>query len=61
MAEVIALKRRRPEAALERLNRLTGLDFSEWPESLLAEDEGDPRDEARREVARVHALFPGRS
>ena len=35
MSNVISLRKRAPEHALERLNRETGLDFSEWPESLL--------------------------
>lgn len=33
---VIALNQRKPRAALEHLNRVTGLNFSRWPESLLA-------------------------
>lgn len=41
MAKVVSLKERRPKQALERLNRLTGLDFRHWPESLL--DAGDDR------------------
>ena len=35
MGQVIPLHRAAPESAVERLNRLTGLDFSEYPESLL--------------------------
>lgn len=35
MGRVIELKRRAPKAALESLNRMTGLDFHSWPESLL--------------------------
>ena len=34
-AEVVHLHRRDPQAALERLNRITGLSFSRWPESLV--------------------------
>lgn len=43
MATVINLDQRRPDAALERLNRQTGLDFRDWPESLLdaRKDEGE--------------------
>lgn len=33
--KVIHLHRRAPEAALEALNRLTGLRFSHWPDSLV--------------------------
>lgn len=32
---VIHLHRRDPQEALERLNRITGLHFARWPESLL--------------------------
>jgi hypothetical protein len=35
MANLISFDQRRPDAALERLNRRTGLDFRDWPESLL--------------------------
>lgn len=35
MGNVIAINSRRPAQSLEHLNRLTGLDFSDWPESLL--------------------------
>lgn len=34
---VVHLHRRVPQEALERLNRLTGLKFSNWPESLVPE------------------------
>ncbi|SFH72983.1 hypothetical protein SAMN05216206_0041 [Pseudomonas guineae] len=32
--QVIYLHQRDPQAALERLNRITGLRFSDWPQSL---------------------------
>ena len=32
--KVIHLHQRAPQEALERLNRITGLCFSSWPESL---------------------------
>lgn len=32
---VIHLYRRDPQQALERLNRITGLRFARWPESLV--------------------------
>jgi len=43
MATVINFDQRRPDTALERLNRQTGLNFRDWPESLLdtRADEGD--------------------
>lgn len=37
MGKVIRIQDKAPEAALERLQRLTGLDFASWPESLLSE------------------------
>lgn len=33
-AKVIYLHQLDPQAALERLNRLTGLQFTSWPQSL---------------------------
>lgn len=33
--KVIPLHRRDPQQALTRLNRVTGLRFARWPESLL--------------------------
>ncbi len=33
--KVIHLHRRDPQGALTRLNRITGLRFSRWPESLV--------------------------
>ncbi|MFP1684096.1 hypothetical protein ACLD0W_16405 [Alloalcanivorax sp. C16-1] len=35
MSRIIRMEQRCPEAALDNLNRLTGLDFQSWPESLL--------------------------
>lgn len=32
---IIHLHRRDPQEALKRLNRITGLRFASWPESLL--------------------------
>lgn len=34
---VVHLHRRAPREALEQLNRLTGLQFFDWPESLRGE------------------------
>lgn len=34
--KVIYLYQRDPQAALERLNRITGLRFSSWPQSLVS-------------------------
>lgn len=33
--QVIHLYQRAPQEALERLNRITGLRFARWPESLV--------------------------
>lgn len=38
MSKVVYIEKQHPETALENLNRLTGLDFQSWPESLLDED-----------------------
>lgn len=44
MSKVIRIEKRHPETALENLNRLTGLDFQSWPESLLETGQGiEPR------------------
>ena len=40
MSKILTLHKHRPETALKNLNRLTGLDFQSWPESLI--DNGDP-------------------
>lgn len=49
--KVIHLHRRDPQEALTRLNRITGLSFARWPESLLAHVAQDARarDEAESE------------
>lgn len=35
MGKVTEIRQRHPDQALENLNRLTGLAFSRWPESLV--------------------------
>lgn len=35
MGMIIKLNSRQPARSLESLNRLTGLDFQNWPESLI--------------------------
>lgn len=35
MSKIVTLSKVRPETALDNLNRLTGLDFQQWPESLI--------------------------
>ena len=55
-AKVVHLHRRKPREALEHLNRVTGLGFSRWPESLVgycrqvAEDEAMRARECSREA-----------
>lgn len=44
MGKVIQIHRRRPDRALEQLNRLTGLDFGSWPESLVDRTPTDARE-----------------
>lgn len=39
MSKVVHIGKRHPETALENLNRLTGLDFQSWPESLLTDED----------------------
>lgn len=44
MSNVIPFHRHRRRAELERLNRLTGLEFRHWPESLLSDDTSGNRE-----------------
>lgn len=57
--KVVHLHQRDPQSALERLNRITGLQFSSWPESLLpvvheeakcalAQEESEPVSQVRQ-------------
>ncbi len=43
---ILYLHQRAPDAALEALNRLTGLRFTQWPESLVVRD-GESTDAPR--------------
>lgn len=47
-AKVVHLHRRKPREALEHLNRVTGLGFSRWPESLVKYCGQPAEDEAAR-------------
>lgn len=40
--KVIYLYQRDPQEALERLNRITGLRFSSWPQSLVNSSSSEP-------------------
>ncbi|MFI8481509.1 hypothetical protein ACIGCM_13170 [Pseudomonas sp. NPDC078700] len=44
-SKVIALCAQDSDEALERLNRITGLRFAHWPESLAAQAQGCDGDE----------------
>lgn len=48
--QLIHLHQARPQEALQHLNRLTGLRFHSWPQSLLAV-EPDREDDLRGEPA----------
>lgn len=43
---ILYLHQRAPDAALDALNRLTGLRFTQWPESLVDRSEGRSGHEA---------------
>ncbi|WP_430765354.1 hypothetical protein [Pseudomonas citronellolis] len=51
--KVVHLHQRDPQSALERLNRITGLQFSSWPESLLPSVQG-AHDEQDKSTAESH-------
>lgn len=56
---VVHLHQRDLTSALERLNRITGLHFSSWPESLLpsvAPEAVEPTAVAQVEIAPVRQL-----
>jgi hypothetical protein len=56
--KVIHLHRRDPHGALERLNRITGLHFARWPESLVPaprEPAAEPLAERSGSTVRVGA------
>lgn len=46
---VVALQHRHPEQALEGLNRITGLNFSRWPESLVVHTSAELQQDAAPE------------
>lgn len=48
MSKVVALGNAAPDKALEGLNRLTGLVFESWPESLV-----EPRRENKESAAKA--------
>lgn len=48
---VVALQHTHPEQALEGLNRITGLNFARWPESLVPPPTAQAEPEANAEFA----------
>lgn len=53
---ILYLHQRAPDAALEALNRITGLQFVQWPESLV--DRSDVRKDAPRSVLQAVPAKP---
>ncbi len=45
MSQVIQLHKFAPDAAIDGLNRITGLDFDQYPESLLDQTDTDEIEE----------------
>ena len=43
MGKIRSIHQARPERALENLNRLTGLRFAQWPESLVSQEAGQKK------------------
>jgi hypothetical protein len=58
MSRIVKLGKSVPERALEGLNRLTGLVFESWPESLLGSDIERQAEKEVRSVAEVRELSP---
>lgn len=57
-SKIIHLHRRDPQEALTRLNRITGLRFARWPESLLRHVEPDSRAQEQAEAPVSAPLSP---
>lgn len=45
MSKILKLRKLRPKATLENLNRLTGLDFQSLPESLVNRDDTETQEQ----------------
>nr|WP_259651496.1 hypothetical protein [Pseudomonas sp. NCCP-436] len=56
---VIYLHQRAPQEALTRLNRITGLSFARWPESLLDQVSSEQRVRDEELVAPVSSSGSG--
>lgn len=57
-SKVLHLHRRDPQEALTRLNRITGLRFARWPESLLAYVEADGQSQKEVEAPQPAPVSP---
>ncbi|MBQ0752646.1 MAG: hypothetical protein KBT87_08940 [Gammaproteobacteria bacterium] len=58
MGQIIQLAEVAPKTALERINRLTGLDFDRCPESLLCAMEKDDEPEEIEEIDDADYALP---
>ncbi|RJG15986.1 hypothetical protein D4A39_16070 [Alcanivorax profundi] len=65
MSKILKLNTLRPEQALDNLNRVTGLDFDSWPESLVnhaetqnAQDSASADNGTTQKVAPTIACLP---
>lgn len=54
MGKIRSIQQARPDQALDNLNRLTGLNFTSWPESLVSPATGQKEagPEGRRQAQR---------
>ncbi|WP_256676093.1 hypothetical protein [Pseudomonas sp. SCB32] len=57
---VVHLHQRDPQSALERLNRITGLQFSSWPESLLPTVQGELKGSSAQVEAELESFAQAR-
>jgi len=60
MSNIIKLADRTPQRALETLNRMTGLEFDCWPESLISASATAPTSAcpAQQETPQAGTLLP---
>lgn len=58
MGQIIHLAEVAPQTALERINRLTGLEFSRWPESLLCSVDTSDEPEEIEEIDDADYALP---
>ena len=56
---VVALRNSHPEQALEGLNRITGLSFSQWPESLVMRPAADLQQDTVAQFPALRATCNG--